>query len=196
MLEQLMPEQLFSTLTSSDFVAFGIGIVLLVAGRKLFWLALGGVGFLAGLFVASNILNLSSAVVELGVALFAGVVCAFLAVVAQKIAVALAGFVLGGAGAVSIASFFEPSALSEGTPWVLLAALVGAILGTIVAPSLFEASLAAFTSLVGAMLVVSRLALGSPHETWVFIGLTLFGIILQTRGRRERVETRPVESRA
>lgn len=186
-----MPEHLLAQLTTSDLVALGIGAVLLLAGRKLFWLALGGIGFLFGLAVSAEVLNLSSPILELGLALFCGLSCAFLAVFAQKIAVALAGLVLGGLGALWLASLFEPGAFAgEPSPWLLAVAVVGGVLGVFVAPSLFEASLAAFTSLVGAFLIVSRAHVGSPHESWIFVGLALVGFLVQSIGGRERTAER------
>lgn len=186
-----MPEQLLTQLTSGDFVAIGLGIVLLVAGRKLFWLALGGLGFLFGLWLASHVLGFSSGAVELVVGLVAGLCCAFLAVVAQKIAVAIGGFLLGGAGALWIASFFESSLQGRSELWLLLIAAVGAILGATLAPSLFEASLAVSTSFVGALLVVSRSHIGLPHETWVFVALLVVGLLIQMTGREGQRAAQP-----
>lgn len=178
-------------LTSSDFVAVGIGAALLFAGRKLFWLALGGVGFLVGLSIATQVLDLSSGLLALGLALVCGVGCAFLAVFAQKIAIALAGLVVGGGGALWLASLFEPGAFAGNpAPWLLVVALAGGVIGVLVAPSLFEASLAVFTSLVGALLIVTRARIGSPHETWIFVGLVLVGFLVQSMGRREPAERR------
>ncbi len=186
-----MPEQLFSELTSSDLVAFCLGGLLLLLGRKLFWLALGGVGFLAGVWLAGGVLALQSGWLELGLGLLIGIAGAFLAIFAQKIAVAVAGFVLGGGAALWIASFFE-SAL-RGQPEVLLLgiALVGAIVGAVVAPPLFEASLAAVTSVVGALLIVSGSQLNPPQETWLFVGLVVVGLMVQSTGGDRRRMERP-----
>lgn len=180
-------------LTASDFVALGIGAALLFAGRKLFWLALGGLGFLFGLSIASQVLDPSPSWLALGLALLCGVGCAILAVFAQKVAVVVAGLVLGGGGALWLASLFEPGAFAgDPSPWLLVVAIVGGVLGVLVAPSLFEASLAVFTSLAGALLIVARAPFGSPHETWIFVGLVLAGVLVQSFGRREdeRIERR------
>jgi hypothetical protein len=62
---------------------------------------------------------------------------------------------------------------------------VGGVLGVLLAPSLFEASLAAFTSIVGAVLVVTGAGIGPPHEAWVFVVLVLVGFLVQSLGGRE-----------
>lgn len=189
-------EQLVTQLSTSDYVALGVGVALLVVGRKLFWLALGGVGFLAGVWLAGNLLDLSSGLLELGIGLLLGIACTFLAIFAQKIAVALAGFVLGGSAALWAASFFESQLAGQPELLLLGIALVGAILGLVIAPALFEASLAAVTSLIGALLIVSSTGVGPPHETWLFVGLLLFGLIVQSAGRRRRVRRQRLEPRS
>lgn len=172
----------------SDPVAIGLGVVLLLLGRRLYWMALAGLGFLLGLWLAGHVLDLRSGWLELGLGLGAGLVCALLARVAQKIAIGIGGFVLGGAGGFWLASWFEPAAGAELGPWIWLAPLVGALLGVALARPLFEASLVAFSALAGALLITSRSHLGTTHETWVFLVLVLVGVIAQSRtdSRRRR----------
>lgn len=185
-------EDLLGRLTVTDYAAIGLGFALLIAGRRLYWLALGGTGFFGGLWLAGLLLHgrglpgVGSGL-ELGFAFLAGVVGAWLAVIAQRFAIGLAGFVLGGAGALWVASWLDSGAHQGPTPWLVLAAVVGAVLGIAFASALFEASLIAFSSLVGAFLVASFSRIGPPHETWLFLALLTVGVMTQSgRQRRQR----------
>ena len=171
-------------LTRGDADPIGLGAVLLLFGRRLYWLALGGAGFLLGLWLAAHVLDLQAGWVELGLGLVAGIACACLAFFAQKIAITVAGLALGGAGAFWIASQLVPLTGGPLAPWLF--AFFVAILGAILAPALFEASLAVFSALVGAMLIVSASHLGSPRETWLFVILLVVGLIAQTGGKKKR----------
>jgi hypothetical protein len=69
-----------------------VGAALLVFGRKLFWLFVAGIGFIAGLNVATSYLKGSPQWLILLLALVAGLIGALLAVFAQSIAIGIAGF--------------------------------------------------------------------------------------------------------
>jgi hypothetical protein len=180
-----MPEVL-ARLDTTDLLAIALGAALLVFGRRLYWLALGGAGFFAGLWIAGRIFERSSSWVELGLGFLLGVAGAALAVFVQKLAIGIAGFVLGGASALWIASRIDPAVLEQPSAWLLVAGIVGAVVGIGLASTLFEASLIAFSSLAGALLIASRSHLGSPRETWLFLALLAVGVLAQSRRRRRR----------
>ena len=73
-----------------------LGIALLVMGRRLFWLFLGGVGFVAGFDFAERILHDQTQSVILIIALFAGALGAMVAIFLQNFAVVAGGFLAGG----------------------------------------------------------------------------------------------------
>src|ERR1700745_117139 len=83
-----------------------IGIVILFFGRKLFWLCVAAVGFLAGIELAPHLVTEPSPLLELALALALGVLGAVLAFLLQKIAVAVVGFLAGGKLASAIAAAF------------------------------------------------------------------------------------------
>src|SRR6202040_2527735 len=88
-----------------------IGAVILLFGRKLFWLFVAAVGFAAGVEFAPHLIHEPSPLLALTLALVLGFVGALLAIFLQKIAIAVAGFLAGGKLAVAIAaSFFVPLA--------------------------------------------------------------------------------------
>src|SRR5213595_2081728 len=89
-----------------------IGIVILLFGRKLFWLCVAAVGFAAGVEIAPHLVNEPSPLLALTVALVLGLIGALLALFLQKIAIAVLGFLAVGklAGAIA-AAFFVVSSL-------------------------------------------------------------------------------------
>ncbi|MCP4662841.1 MAG: hypothetical protein GY856_46200 [bacterium] len=172
---------LLNDLVAADYIAIAIGIALLVFGRKLYWLVLGGLGFLGGLWLASRYLDLGSAGLELGIAFLLGIVGAVAAVMAQKIAIAVGGFLIGGAAVLWLAQPYAP----ELGVWLWLLAILGAALGVFFAAILFEAALIVLSSLVGAGLIANASQLGRPRETWLFIILLGIGVMVQSARHRK-----------
>ncbi|MBU0995150.1 MAG: hypothetical protein KJ737_21860 [Proteobacteria bacterium] len=72
-----------------------IGIMLLALGRKLFWLFIGCVGFVAGLQMAQQYFGLQPAWMNWLVAAVFGLTGAFVAVFFQTIAIGFGGFAAG-----------------------------------------------------------------------------------------------------
>ena len=68
------------------------GLALLLAGRRIFWLVVGVVGFLFGFDLASRVLGLDAEGLGLLIGVFAGVLGIFLAVFLQKFAIGLRRF--------------------------------------------------------------------------------------------------------
>src|SRR5438093_9533694 len=84
-----------------------IGIVILFFGRKLFWLCVAAVGFVAGVELAPHLVTDPSPFLQLTIAITLGLIGALLALFLQKIAIAIFGFLAGGklAGAIAAAFF-------------------------------------------------------------------------------------------
>lgn len=164
-----------------------VGLLLLVAGRRLFWLALGTIGFLAGFAAALHFLHLDPAGSGLFVALAAGVGGIVLALFVKRLALALAGLVIGGYLAFTLLGG-SPQMTTQNGVIVLGAALVTALL----AGWLFKKSLSLLSSLAGAYLLVAALA---PANFRVGIGLLValtalgtgiqWGLLRRRRGRPE-----------
>lgn len=177
-------QEVLGQLGTTDVLAIAGGAALLLFGRRLYWLALGGAGFFAGLWLAGEIFERISSWVDLGLGFLLGVAGAALAIFVQKLAIGIAGFVAGGAAALWVISLFDESVLQQPSLWLLAAGIVGAVVGTALASTLFEASLIAFSSLVGALLIASRSGLGAPRESWLFVVLLAVGLLAQSRRRR------------
>ena len=167
-----------------------VGIALLFAGRRLFWLFVGAAGFLYGLGVAPRLFPGQPELVVMVIAIVAGVIGALLAIFLQRIAIGLAGALFGGYLLAGLVRAFGGEIGSSET--VLF--LVGGILGAVLVIMLFDWALIVLSSLAGAALIVHPLALARAVETAIFAVAALVGILVQTgwflRGRsRLQVES-------
>jgi len=157
-----------------------IGIVVLLFGRKLFWLCVAAVGFAAGVEIAPHLVNEPSPLLALTVALVLGLIGALLALFLQKIAIAVLGFLAGGklAGAIAAAFFVHYAQYST------FIFLVGGIIGAILLLVLFDWALIVVSSLIGAHLIQSAIVLPASGSTIVFIALAIIGILVQAASLR------------
>lgn len=178
--------EFLSQLTTIDIVALLLGLSLLVFGRRLYWIALGGLGFFTGLWLCGHFLSRSSTGLELGIAFLVAVLGAWFAIWAQKMAIGVGGFILGGAGGFWLATSILAPTLQwqmELGIWIVTGA--GAIFGVFVGALLFDATLIFLSSLVGAYLMASRSDLGHPRDLWLLLILLCVGILLQSRRSTE-----------
>jgi hypothetical protein len=161
-----------------NVVAIAVGGLLLVFGRRLFWLFVGAVGFLIGLSLAARFFpgNDSLALI---VGLVVGGLTALLAVSVQRMAVLLAGFLAGGYVLMNLIGMFATGASTSWLPF-----LIGGILGAVLLSMLFDWALVVLTSLVGAVLIVQYGQIGSSYGLVAVVGLTTIGIVLQALLKR------------
>lgn len=162
-------------------VALGAGLLLLGFGRRIYWLLVAVAGFVLGFTLARHLLDLDAEAVPIAVGLIVGLICAAAAVLFQKVAVAAVGFVAGGLGML----YFVGNVRWDAGYWILVAALVGGIVGALLARKLFELALIVFTSIVGAVISVPAIGVPPEVEMPLFIGLVAFGVVIQLGlGRR------------
>src|SRR5207237_5328573 len=105
-----------------------IGAVVLLFGRKLFWLCVAAIGFAAGVTLASHIVSEPSALLQLTFAILLGFIGALLALFLQKLAIGLAGFLAGGRFAVGLVATFLAQYASHYWLTFIIGGLIGAIL--------------------------------------------------------------------
>lgn len=151
------------------------GGLLLVLGRKLFWLLVAVLGFLAGFYFAGQQFGGDPVWLALGIGIVAGVAGALLAMVFQSIAIAAAGFLGGGLVALNLLEFIGMGDVEFA--WV--AFIVGGIIGIILISLIFDWALIFLSSLVGAFLIVNTVEAGSPLSTVIFLVLVVAGIATQ-----------------
>jgi len=155
------------------------GIALLVAGRRLFWLAVGLLGFIAGYQAmerwGSGLPHSAAFVVAVAV----GVIGMILAVVVQRVAVALAGFLLG----VVLATFLLPLTGLVLGPWHGLVVAAAGLLMAFVALGLFSLALVVLTAGAGAAMLAEAIAAPPPWGVPLLVVLWVIGVVVQRRSR-------------
>lgn len=176
----ILPEDLGGALTPA--VALIVGGVLLAAGRRLFWLAVGAVGFVLALLLALRLLDPEPLWLLLGLALIAGIAGAMLALLLQRLAVAIAGFLAG--GWIALALWVQ---LGGGEGWPALGVfLLAGIVAAILAGAVFELALIVVSSLIGALLIASGIGADGLFALALVAVLTVAGSLIQTSFRRRR----------
>lgn len=153
-----------------------IGAALLFFGRRLFWLFVGCVGFIAGFEIARDTLQGQPEWLLLLIALGAGLLGAIASVFLQRIVISIAGFFAGGYCLSTLASAaLHPQ--PEAIVWTAFA--VGALLGAILTFTLLDPALIVLSSLTGATTISQNVPLDPPARALLFVALTVLGIIVQ-----------------
>lgn len=182
-----MTDLLTLDLPGGRLVTLAFGAILLLAGRRIFWLVVGVVGFFFGFDLASRVLGLSPEGLGLVVGVFAGILGVVFALFLQKFAIGLAGFLIGGYLTLTLlqADFASLSATDLG------AFVLGGVVCAFLAVWLFELALILLSSVAGAALVTQGLALDPGSSTLAFALLAVVGIAVQAgigpRRRRRRL---------
>ena len=109
-----------------------LGVVVLVAGRSLYWAFVAVAGLLLGIEFSESILPTSAPWVHVMVGVGAGVAGALIAISARRIGFAIAGFFSGGYFAILAVQH----AGLPGPPWVWLC--IGGGIGAIAAALLMD----------------------------------------------------------
>ena len=175
-----MAVQTYSSHFTVPLVGALIGIVILFFGRKLFWLCVAAVGFVAGIELAPHLVTEPSPLLQLTIAIVLGIIGALLALFLQKIAIAVFGFLAGGklAGAIAAAFFVHYVQYSA------VIFVVGGLIGALLLLTLFDLALIVISSLIGAHLIQSAIVLPPAGSTIVFLGLAVIGMLVQASMRR------------
>lgn len=159
-----------------------VSIMLLLLGRKLFWLFVGGTGFVLTMELVARLTLAWPAWLTLFVAMVAGIIGALLAILFQETAVGVAGFVTGG---YVMFNFLDLIGLQvPALAWIL--AIIGAIVGTVLAISLFDWALIVLSSSAGATLLVQSLNVQPPLTFIIYGGAILLGIVIQASMMKRR----------
>ena len=166
------------------------GIGLLIMGRRLFWLFVGLIGFIWGMHLASHFFSGQPGWMVVAIALMAGILGALFALLLQRLAVGLAGFL---AGAYIVVSLLHVTGWGTRMDWLLF--LIGGIIGTILIMVLFDWALIILSSLVGAGLVTGTFHVDYSVKTLLFIVLLAVGIVIQSGLMKTRRSPAPPPKR-
>lgn len=177
------------------FIRAIVGALSLFLGRRLFWLFVGAAGFMLGFNLALQLLPDQPGFVVLLIALVAGLLGAALGVFAQRLALSIAGFIVGGYLLLYLANLLGVSGadgLATGLVFVLF--IVGGVLGAILIQFVFDFALILLSSALGATLLTQAAAefwtLEPALNSILFVVLLLVGIAVQW-GIGQRVADEP-----
>lgn len=175
--------------TEAPLLTLIAGVALLIAGRRLFWLFVGLVGFVTVYrwFAPAHGTMASGGWL---LAALAGVVGILLAIFLQRVAVALAGFFAGGWFAAQLLGLHFGLQMTNPRGGDLLTFVVAGVIAALLAIALFDLALIVLSSLAGADLVVAAMHPGPGSARLLLIVLAVAGIAVQmgitARRRRNR----------
>lgn len=167
-----------------NILQLAAGVALLTLGRKLFWLFVAALGFIAAMALASQMLEIEAEWVVILIGLIAGALGAVLAITLQRVAIGVAGFLAGGYLLLSALNLLglEPGSAA----WQPF--LIGGIVGAIAAFPLFEWALILVSSVAGAFVVAQSFELERIVAIALFVGSAILGASIQSalRSREAR----------
>lgn len=158
-----------------SFINVLLGGALLLAGRKLFWLFVGAIGFVTGLQFAANFWQ-GPDTLALFFGLIVGVIFALLAVFLQTIAIGIAGFFSGGYVLTALAGMIG-MATTGTTFWIIY--IIGGIIGLVVVIYLFDWAIITLSSLAGASLLLQAFFPQAAAGGVIFAVLFIIGLVVQ-----------------
>jgi hypothetical protein len=160
------------------------GGLLLVLGRKLFWLYLAILGFVTGLTMSSRYFHVQPEWLQIVIGIGVGILGALLAYFFQGVAVLVAGFEGGGSIATSLLTVFAYNTNHTGDALFLGVFITGGVIGAILALVFFDWALIILTSLAGALLILDGLKLTMPGAWLMALALFIVGVVAQASIQR------------
>ena len=161
-----------------------IGAAALFFGRPLFWLFVGAAGFVLGFNAATEFLGDQAAWVIIVVALVVGLLGAGLAILLQRVAIGIAGFIAGGYLLLNITNLIGLTGNGDGLSLlaIVLYVVVG-IVGVILVEVLFDVALIVLSASLGAGLLLQSadqwFAMEQTVRAILFFVLLVVGIGVQ-----------------
>ena len=152
-----------------------LGLALLFFGRRLFWLFVAALGFAIGLQLAPHLSHNPPLWLSLLLSVGLGLAGVLLALLLQKLAIAIAGFLAGGSIAVALAAAF----LADSAHYSAITFVIGGIIGALLLVALFDWALIIFSAIEGARLITGSVHLPSTGTTILLIVLAVVGIMVQ-----------------
>ena len=157
-----------------------LGVVLLTLGRELFWCFVGIAGFLAGLEFTAFLLPDQPLWVQFLAGAGLGLAGIVVAILAQRVGFALAGFYAGAYLLFSVCRFYDIGSVSVVGP------VIGGVIGAVVAALIMDWALIMLSSLAGAGAIVVALGLEEAIGALIFVLITVAGIAVQRLQMQQR----------
>jgi hypothetical protein len=165
-----------------DMISLATGVLLLLAGRRLFWLAVGLAACLLTWRALASLLG--EGWISLGLSLLAGLACAWLTVRFVRTVALMAGFLVG-----AILLPAGASLLGIDVGWYALA-LTGGVGGAVLVALAMNWGLILATAFAGAGAIAeglrASLALSAPVANVILLALLALGVTWQASQLRRR----------
>jgi hypothetical protein len=146
-----------------------LGAMLMIQGRKLYWLFMAGIGFFVTFTLLDPTYSDQTARIISIIVAFLG---ALLAIFLQRLAIFVGGFLGGGYLLMVLFELFGgPFAFVSLNPYLFL---IGGIVGALIVSSAFDGALIFFSSVLGASMVVQSMNL---IPLWQFVAVPLGSVI-------------------
>ena len=161
---------------SMDLISAFIGLLMVTMGRQLYWLFVGGIGFIFGIFLANRYYSGQSDWALLFIALLAGIAGGLFAYSLQNFAIAASGLLTGGYLVYTLL-------ISIGSERDLIfnaLVVLGGLIGLLLVLLSIDWALIILSSLAGAALIVQSISYGQTVLAILFFTLSILGIIIQT----------------
>jgi hypothetical protein len=152
-----------------------LGVLLILTGRRLFWLFIATAGFFFGALFAGMFFAGHQQWVILIVAMATGLIGALLAVFAQRVAFALAGFYAGAYITYLLTNLYGLYEMS------VFLSLAEGVTGAVLAVIFIDWAVIALSSLVGAVIIIDALNPELTTGLLIFILLVSAGVYFQPR---------------
>lgn len=164
-------------MTLTNILQLIFALALLFLGRKLYWVFVGAVGFIAVTEVVLTQFSIQQEWLVVLIGLAAGILGAVLAIFVRMVGIGLAG-VLGGVyvfhAITRLASIQNPTFV-----WVLL--ILGAIAGFLLVLLLLDWALITISSLTGSILLTELVGIPNRYGWLMILALLAVGILVQSR---------------
>jgi len=153
----------------------GVGFLMLIAGRPIYTVFVGSIGFVTGSYLADWITIFPSDTNKILLSLLFAAISVIFTQFYKRWAVRIAGLI---GGAILILNL--PHAFGSEANWIspyLVAAVAMVSFALLII--IFDFALIALSSLLAATLILSNMRLGNLDQGVMFLILTAFGIIVQ-----------------
>lgn len=158
-----------------------IGTLVLLTGYRLYWVLVGVAGFLVGSSLAEQMWPGLTPAALFATACLIGLVGVLIALVAQKLAIATAGFAIG---TYTLATAFMAFGF-DSTAWGWLALGLGGVGGGLLAFLVFDLSLIVLSALGGAFMIADVLPWDHRIKLLALAILGTLGLAIQTKQYRK-----------
>ena len=164
------------SLTLPLILTLTAGVVILLFGRRLFWLYVAMVGFLVGFDLAQLYLLNQPQWFHIVAGIGVGLVAALAAILLQAVTIGLAGFM---SGAYLAGILFEFLALPGASHWLWISLLTGGVLGAVLFLLVLDTALVLLSATIGAVVLVTPFNLDPVMSYALLMVLAVAGALFQ-----------------